>query len=436
MSVGASAGRSALRADQLSKLNALIAALVPNNPFYTRKLLEAGVARGVESLEHFTEAMPFTSKAEIVEDQRIHPPYGTNLTFPIERYTRYSQTSATTGAPLRWLDTPDSWNWMMNQWDRVFQEAGVSSVDRIFFAFSFGPFLGFWTAFDAAVRRGCLALPGGGLSTTARLRVILDNAVTVVCCTPTYAIRLGEVAPEEGIDLGEIKVRTVIVAGEPGGSIPATRHRIQELWRGARVFDHHGMTEVGPVSFESADHAGVLHIIESAYLAEVIDPNTGKSSVSGEIGELVLTTLGRIGSPLLRYRTGDLVKPLWDSLPLYGRPEVALEGGILGRTDDMLVIRGVNVSPATVEELIRSQPGVLEYRVELRNEHGMAEMKVLVEPVAGLTETESLCHRIEAAFRMAFNLRVPVEAVPEGQLPRFEMKAKRWVKVQTEPSHG
>src|SRR5205823_10408749 len=127
-------------------------------------------------------------------------------------------------------------------------------------------------------------------------------------CTPTYAMRLAEVAAEEKIQLSSLQVRTLIVAGEPGGSLPAVRARLTERWRGARVFDHHGMTETGPVTYECPARAGVLHVIESAYYAEVIQPNGIEPVKRGETGELVLTTLARTGSPVLRYRTGDLVK--------------------------------------------------------------------------------------------------------------------------------
>jgi phenylacetate-CoA ligase len=166
----------------------------------------------------------------------------------VEEYRRFHQTSGTTGRPMRWLDTPDSWAWVVECWTRIYQSAGVGRRDRIFFPFSFGPFLGFWGAFDAAVRMGCLAIPGGGMRSTTRLRTLLDNQATVICTTPTYALHLVEVAEEEKIDLTAGSVRTIIVAGEPGGSIPATRSHIEQLWGGARVVDHHGMTEIGPVS--------------------------------------------------------------------------------------------------------------------------------------------------------------------------------------------
>ena len=305
--------RSDIEAHQLSKLDTLLARLVSHNAFYSDKIGQAGLPLGRISLEDFRGGMPFTLKEELLRDQANYPPYGTNLTFPLERYSRFCQTSATTGAPLRWLDTPDSWRWMLDNWETVYRASGVGPSDRIFFAFSFAPFLGFWTAFDAAARMGCLCLPGGGLSSSARLRLLLDNQVSVVCCTPTYAIRLGEVAASDGLKLERAGVRTIFAAGEPGASIAATRSRIEALWRGARLVDQHGMTEVGPVSFGCPQQAGILHIIESAYLPEVIDPDSGNPVGPGEQGELVLTTLGRTASPLLRYRTGDLVERAKDT---------------------------------------------------------------------------------------------------------------------------
>jgi len=404
-----------MRADQLARLKVMLAAL-RGNPFYRERL-----PADVGSLEEFLERTPFTFKRELIEDQRAHPPFGTNLTFPIERYTRFSQTNGTTGQPLRWLDTPENWEWMTGNWVRVFEAAGAGAGDRIFFAFSFGPFLGFWIAFDAAARIGCMAIPGGGMRTDARVHAILDNRASVVCCTPTYAIRLGEAAEEHGIDLSA--VRTIIVAGEPGGSIRATAARIRELWRGARVVDHHGMTEVGPVSYGCPKRERVLHVIESSYIAEVIDPVTG---FAAEHGELVLTNLGRIGSPVVRYRTGDIVERGKDGQCECGTLDLALEGGILARTDDMVVVRGVNLYPSAVEDVLRSCDGVAEYRVEIRTERALPELMVRVEASG---DGEGLAQRLESALRNAFGLRVPVVVVQKGTLPRFEMKAQRWVRI-------
>jgi acyl-CoA synthetase (AMP-forming)/AMP-acid ligase II len=150
---------------------------------------------------------------------------------------------------------------MVENWKEIYQAAGVSGGDRVYFAFSFGPFIGFWLAFDAAQQLGCLCIPGGGLSTAGRLRAIAENRATVLCCTPSYAAHLAETAARENFDLKATAVRLLIVAGEPGGSVPATRRRLEELWPGARIFDHHGMTETGPVSHECPCPAG--HVAHS-----------------------------------------------------------------------------------------------------------------------------------------------------------------------------
>ncbi len=402
---------------RLEQLRALFGA-VRSNPFYSKKL--SGIET-IPDLDWFSKYVPLTTKRELIEDQNAHPPYGSNLTYPLERYTRFCQTNGTTGVPLRWLDTAESWDWMCGNWIRVFEASGVRSGDRIFFAFSFGPFLGFWVAFEAAARMGSLAIPGGGMRSSARLKAILENEATILCCTPTYAIRLGETAQEENFP--RTKIRSIIVAGEPGGSIRSTQARIEQLWPGARVADHHGMTETGPVSYACPVRDRVLHVIESAYIAEVIDPMTGDAASKGE---LVLTNLGRTGSPLIRYRTGDIVERAAPGICACGTSDLALEGGILARTDDMVVVRGVNLYPSAVEDVVRSCDGIAEYRVEIRTERALSELSIQVEPSR---EDAGLVHRLESALRDAFGLRVPVTTVPAGSLPRFEMKAQRWIRV-------
>lgn len=422
--------RIALLNSQNTQLQALLAAILPPNAFYYRKLEAAGTRRRIANVAQFQE-FPFTYKHELVQDQQEHPPYGTNLTFPLERYVRCHQTSGTSGAPLRWLDTTESWNWMLGNWEQVLRVAGVTRSDRVLCAFSFGPFLGFWLAYEAALRLGCLCIPGGGLSSAARLRVILEHGITVLCCTPTYGIHLAAVAARERLDLGASTVRLMVVAGEPGGSVAATRQRLSELWPGLRVFDHHGMTETGPVSFECPARAGVLHIMETGFIPEVIDSATGTAAAPGQAGELVLTTLGRTASPLLRYRTGDMVKPSVESICECGRSDLALEGGILGRTDDMVIIRGVNVYPTAVEEIIRSVPEIAEYAVTVDETKALAELSVRVEPALQSADADQLVRTLQSKFEAAWSLRVPVTVVPSGSLPRYELKAKRWTKVKS-----
>jgi len=421
--------RAALQAIQLDRLRAMAATLRGGNRFYTQKWGDWDPSRELESLEQFFQRVPFTLKSELVEDQRLHPPYGTNLTYPVEEYVRFSQTSGTTGVPLRWLDTAESWGWMVENWVQVMRAAGVRPADRIFFAFSFGPFLGFWTAFEAGLKLGALCLPGGGMSSTARLQTIRQNDVTVLCCTPTYAVRLGEVLWESGEPL-RTPVRAIIAAGEPGAGVPSTRARIERLWPGARLWDHHGMTEIGPASYECPERRAVLHVLEPEFLPEVLDPATGRAVGPGERGELVLTNLGRVASPLVRYRTGDLVQQAASETCACGSAELALEGGIIGRVDDMVLVRGVNLYPSAVEDVLRRFDAVAEYRAEVHTGGAMSELKICVEPVASCGDTAALAGEVTDALRAAFNLRVPVRVEPPGSLPRFEAKAKRWVRVE------
>jgi phenylacetate-CoA ligase len=422
--------RSELEAHQLARLQALLATVIPANPFYAAKLasLPRGWAPG--SLEEFATRISFTTKEELSADQLAHPPYGSNLTFPIERYTRCHQTSGSSGQPLRWLDTNESWSGLLDQWGDIYQEAGVTPADHLFFAFSFGPFLGFWTAFEAALRIGCLCIPGGGMSSATRLRAMIANGATVLCCTPTYALRLAEVSRIEEMDLMNSKVKLIIVAGEPGGSVPATREAISSAWKGARVFDHHGMTEVGPVSHECFKQPGCLRLLEWAYLPEIIDPDSGRPAGPGQPGELVLTTLNRSASPLIRYRTGDLVQPRPLDLNPPGVIDRCVEGGILGRVDDMVQIRGVNVYPSAVEEIIRECGDVLEYQVNLRPDRALVEMEVVIESPG----FDRLQARLEKLLQQRLAIRVPVRVVPPGTLPRFEMKARRWVRHPAAPA--
>jgi phenylacetate-CoA ligase len=423
--------RPAMAAGQLAQLRQLLAAVLPANRFYRQKL--SGLDTTITSLRDLLR-FPFTTKQELSDDQRAFPPYGSNLGRPLAHYTRFHQTSGTTSLPLRWLDTPESWQSMVESWKTIFAAAGVRSGDRVYFAFSFGPFIGFWLAFDAARELGCLCIPGGGLGSEGRLKAIIDNAATVLCCTPGYALRLAEVAAADNPGLRSSRIRAIIVAGEPGGSIPATRRLLEQLWPGARVFDHHGMTETGPISHQCPAQPGLLHVMESAYLPEIIDAR-GNPAAEGDIGELVVTTLGRLDSPLLRYRTCDLVRAAFspDSPCVCGRHDLALAGGILGRADDMVIIRGVNIYPSAVEDILRGFPEIAEYQVKVDQSKSLPELLLRIEFIPGCAGAEDLVKRVQTRLHTAFNLRVPTAVAPPGSLPRFEMKASRWL-VAKRPS--
>lgn len=409
---------------QADRLTTLVQGLPGRNPFYTRKLADAGIDTDALILPKDLTTLPFTTKSELVADQAASPPWGTALSEPLDCYTRYNQTSSTTGTPLRWIDTPENWQWMLDCWKAVYRAAGVTNRDRIFFPFSFGPFLGFWTGFDAATQIGAHTLPAGGMTSRSRLGLVETLQPTVVCCTPTYAMRLLEVAREARVALRTGPVRVLIVAGEPGGSIPATRRRLEQEW-GARVIDHHGLTEVGPTSFECLESPGFLHINEREYIAEVIDPDSDQPVPDGQRGELVITNLGRMASPVIRYRTRDLVVRTHEPCPC-GRTFARLVGGVTARADDMVNVRGVNIYPAAIEEIVRNIADVVEYRCTVRPKGSMRTVSVDVELVDN-ADTDAVTTRVENQLRLAFGLTVPVTVVAPGVLPRFELKARRFL---------
>jgi phenylacetate-CoA ligase len=409
------ASRSLIEAHQLARLQLGLTRILPHNRFYEEKLLAGGASftfRSIDDLPRF----PFTTKQELVVDQELHPLFGSNLTYPLSEYVRLHQTSGTTGQPLKILDTQESWNWWADCWTSIYQAAGVTRDDIVFLAFGFGPFIGFWSAYEGAKRLGALTVPGGGMDSLQRLRAIQEIGATVLVCTPSYALRLAEVAQEHAMDMRSSSVRVTIHAGEPGASIPATRERIERAWN-ARTYDHAGMTEMGAFGYSCSEQQG-LHVNEGEFIVEILDPLTNQPVNEGQTGELVLTNLGRWGSPVIRYRTSDLVRHGGYSCAC-GRTFLMLPGGVLGRIDDMLIVRGVNVYPSALANILHRFPDVSEYRVIVTSEGPMDEISLQVEcpPQLRATITEEL--------HVALNLRIPIETVDPGTLPRFELKARR-----------
>ncbi len=416
--------RDQLRNVQLQKLQSMLLKLTDRNLFYTDKFKKAGVAPiDIQSLDDLP-GLPFTLKSELVQAQADAPPFGTNATFPETSYTRFHQTSGTTGTPLRVIDTEESWDWWGRCWGFVLSGAGLTSKDRLMVPFSFGPFVGFWAAVEGAKQVGAMMIPGGGGNSLQRLHLMREMGATAMCCTPTYALRLVEVANEANFDLRDIPIRITIHAGEPGANVPATKKRIEESWM-VKCFDHAGASEVGAHSFECEVQPGGTHAIESEFIVEVINPKTGELIAPGETGELVITNLGRIGYPVIRYRTGDLIR-LNLSPCECGRTFARFDGGVLGRADDMVVVRGVNVFPSAIENIMRKIPAVIEYKVTVSTQRAMREMMIEAELSEGV-DSEEMQKNIQWAILDALGLRPFVTIAEHGSLPRFEMKAKRFI---------
>jgi phenylacetate-CoA ligase len=406
-------GAEELADRQLQRFNALIEAILPANRFYAEKL--AGLKWPMASLDEFSE-LPFTFKDELASRAQ-ESGFAANLTYPVDQYVRVHRTSGTRGRPLIVADTPADWSWWVETWQYVLDAAEVTSRSRALMAFSFGPFIGFWSAFDALIARDAMAVPAGGMNTVARLELIRSLQIDTLLATPSYALHMAEVADNNQIEIRDLPVRKIIVAGEPGGSVPAIRQKIESEWN-AMVVDHGGASEVGPWGFADDDHSG-LHVIESEFIAEFLSVDSGLPAEEGELSELVLTSLGRFGSPVIRYRTGDLVRPTWT-----GRGAcqfVRLVGGVLGRTDDMMVVRGVNIFPSSIEQILRSFPEVIEYRMTVFQQASMDQLLIEVED--RLDDAD----RIRKELQLRLGLRVDVRCVPMGELPRFEGKGKRFV---------
>ena len=437
-----------LRCYQLNRLNELLTQIIPANQFYKDKFLAGGTPTTTPKLASLSELsrLPFTVKQDLI-DESDSAGFAKNLTFEPDAYTRFHRTSGTSGRPMVVLDTQNDWNWWMEAWQYVLDSADVTSQDRVLMAFSFGPFIGFWSAFDAVAERGAMVIPTGAMTSLARLELIQSTSPTVIFCTPSYAVHLAQVADEHGICLAENarSVRRIVVAGEPGGSIPATKAKIEIAWD-ALVIDHCGASEVGPWGFTcptsqvAQGHVSVEHGIfvnEAEFIAEFIPIGNQSSDSSAATDrpvqailspadaagqgtfELVLTCLGRIGSPIIRYRTGDVVRPVWDHE--YDCRFVKLAGGVLARADDMMIIRGVNVFPSSIEQILREFPEVVEYRTTAFKQGAMDQLKIEIEAT-----TEDI-DPIRLALQNKLGFRVDVDLVASQSLPRFEAKGKRFV---------
>jgi phenylacetate-CoA ligase len=386
--------------------------VLQTNAFQRSRLVGARV-RSLDDLR----LLPFTRKDELLADQAAAPPYGTNLTFPLEEYTHLHLTSGTMGEQLRVLQTADDWRASRACFALALREAGITSADRVALPFAFGAYLQFWAAVAGVEDVGALVLPLGGMEGRERLRAIAEFEATAIVCTPTYALGLIDVALKWELEDAFASVRSLVCQGEPGASISSARERIEGAW-GARVFDHAGATEVGVFSYPCAAGGG-LHINEREFVCEILDPQTGEEALPGAQGELVLTSLSRTGFPAIRYRTGDVVD-VGDQCPV-GHEDVWLPNGIVGRTDDMVVIRGMNVFPSAIEETLR-EAGVLgEYRLRFYTETAdRDEIRLLVEAT-----DPALVRTIEERIFARLALRVRVVPVMPGVLSAPQLKARR-----------
>ena len=413
----------AIEALQIEKFRSMFKKIYGHNRFYTEKFDSAGIDH--EAIQNVNDMaqIPLTNKEELIKAQQYNPPFGSNATFPESAYSRFHQTSGTTGKPLRVLDTPESWEWWGRCWGFVLTGAGLTENDRLFVPFSFGPFIGFWAALEGARIINTMMIPGGGRDSLERLHLMKELGVTAICCTPTYALRLAEVAQEAEFDLNEIPLRISILSGEPGANVPATKTRVESVWN-VKSYDHAGASEVGAHSFECEIQPNGTHVNESEFIVEVLNPDTLEPVSEGEQGELIITNLGRIGFPVIRYRTGDLVRLNHEPCKC-GRTFPRFEGGVLGRVDDMVVVRGINVFPSAIENLIRRSDEVEEFRITVSTVKQMGHLSIELD-LKKYADPENAKKDVYQQIRNELSLSSEIKVVPHGSLPRFEMKARRF----------
>ena len=412
----------AIKELQIEKLRSMFKNIYGHNRFYTEKFDTAGIDhKAIQNVNDMAK-IPLTNKEELIKAQHDNPPFGSNATFPESAYSRFHQTSGTTGKPLRVLDTPESWEWWGRCWGFVLTGAGLTENDRLFVPFSFGPFIGFWAALEGARIINTMMIPGGGRDSLERLHLMKELGVTAICCTPTYALRLAEVAREAEFDLNEIPLRISILSGEPGANVPATKSRVESVWN-VKSYDHAGASEVGAHSFECEIQPNGTHVNESEFIVEVLNPDTLEPVSEGEQGELIITNLGRIGFPVIRYRTGDLVRLNHEPCKC-GRTFPRFEGGVLGRVDDMVVVRGINVFPSAIENLVRRSDEVEEFRITVSTVKQMGHLSIELD-LKKDTNPEHAKNDVYQQIRNELGLSSEIKVVPHGSLPRFEMKARR-----------
>ncbi len=422
--------REELEKRQLKLFRKRMRYVIEKSPFYRRKFEEADVTpRDIKTMED-VRGVPFTTKAELLKSQEEHPIFGDFPCLPPEAACRVFQTSGTTGTPLKVPFSKKDWfRNCFEQFSYYVYGYGIESKDVAFFPFVYGLFVAWWGLQATMEQHSVTIVPGGGQTSETRLKSIIDWGATVVCGTPTYIIYLGELAQKMGIDLPSSKVRIVVTAGEPGAQVPATKKLVEGLW-GAKNYDDIGSTEITNFGFECIAQKGT-HMNDAMFLPESLDKETGKPVGAGEVGELVLSNLCCETAPLLRYKTGDLVRFDYDRCEC-GRTFLRMIGGVIGRVDDMFHFGGVNIFPSAIENFIRQVHEFSnEYQLVVPRQGSGKKLRIRVEPATSDIPDDRIQRAVKALFdNIAYNIKITpdVEVVAVGSLPRFEGKARRIIR--------
>ena len=398
---------------QIGQVNGRLQALTASGSFYGKKLRAAGITQ-IATAEDF-EALPFAEK----KDLREAYPLGL-MTAPEEEVVRIHSSSGTTGLPIIIPYTAkdvDDWALMFKM---CYEMAGITPLDRV----QITPAYGLWTAGigfqTGAEKLGAMVIPMGAGNTDKQIQMMVDMQSTVLCSTSSYALLLAEEIEKRGIQ-DQIKLKKGVIGSERWSE--RMRATIAEKLH-IELYDIYGLTEIyGPGIGISCAHSSGIHYWDEFIYIEIIDPTTGKTLPDGEVGEIVITTLVKEGAPLLRYRTHDLSRIIPGECPCGSRyPRIDT---IIGRSDDMIKIKGVNVFPAQIEEILQGFPEVSsEYQIRISHLDGKDTMRIYVE-TGGTVDFLDLARRIAQCVKSRIGFTPLVKAVEHGVLPRSEKKSKR-----------
>ncbi len=421
------ANRRDLEERQLSLFKHQMQYVYDNSIMYRKKFDRAGIKPAdIQSLEDILR-VPFTEKDDLRESQERHPPWGDFVCIPPEEGVRVFQTTGTTGTPVKIILNNTDWErHFYRQFMHFMKGYGITPQDRLYVPFNYGLHIAWWGLQAAFERAGVMIIPGGGISSENRIKAMLEYNATIICGTPTYMLFLGETARKMGISLVDTPIRILILAGEPGANVPATKKTLEKMW-GAACYDDIGSSEISNFGFECIMQNGT-HIIESMFYVESIDPETLQPAADGEVGELVITNLITESMPLIRFRIKDLVR--FDrSICDCGRSFLRLDGGILGRSDDMFQFAGINIFPSALENFIREVDEFSdEYQIIVPKQGSGDPLLIKVEPNGKDVSSEDLeVAKQKLIDRVKLNMTITpaVEIVNPGELPRYEAKAKR-----------
>ena len=418
-----------LRRLQLEKFKRIVRWAYDRSPFYRRLYREAGLEpEDIKTFEDIRK-VPKVDKDKLRESQQRGPfPYGDILAVPLEEVVEFRQTSGTTGVPVYQADTWADWEWWSECWAYILYAQGYRSTDRVFIPFGYNVFVAFWAGHYAAEKIGCEVVPGGVLDTEARVLKMKELRCTAFMATPTYVLGMAATAKEKlGFDPRDLGIKRITCAGEPGASIPTTKRRMEEAW-GCPVYDHAGATEIGAWSYECTHQPGGLHVNEAFFLVEIEDLETGEIiEEPGRAGKMVITAFDRLAKPCIRFDSKDIIK--WaDHRCECGRTFRVIDGGVIGRADDITKVKGVLLAPTAIEEVVRAFPELSdEFKVIVSKRGDLDDILLKVELRPGLeAKKEELVERLKRELRLKTNLGYRIEVHPYGTLPRYEVKARRF----------